>query len=148
MPIPSSSLPPTIAELSSLSKGFFGMVERQNTSPSPFPAFFFSSPNILKIPKITRTSLFYFHLCFPTKPSEREKKLQLLVPRSAEELETWGLPANRRVHGRNMKGLKIAYLVTGVSRKGIELENSIWKGKLCVCVCVCTVPALFVCNSG
>lgn len=45
-------------------------------------------------------------------------------------METWGLPANRRVHGRNMKGLKIAYLVTGVERK---LENSIWKGD-CVCV--------------
>lgn len=30
-------------------------------------------------------------------------------------------------------------------KKGMELENSIWKGD---CVCVCTVPALFVCNSG
>lgn len=33
-------------------------------------------------------------------------------------MEMWGLPANRRVNGRNMKGLKIDYLVTGVSRKG------------------------------
>lgn len=44
----------------------------------------------------------------------------------------WGLPANRRVHGRNMKGLKIACLVTGVSRKGWS-----WKipsGRETVCV--------------
>lgn len=53
-------------------------------------------------------------------------------------METWGLPANRRVHGRNMKGLKIVYLVTGVSRK---LENSIWKGD-CVCVCAPCLPCL------
>lgn len=55
-------------------------------------------------------------------------------------METWGLPANRRVHGRNMKGLKIAYLVTGVSRKGWS-----WKipsGRETVCVCAPCLPCL------
>jgi len=52
-------------------------------------------------------------------------------------MEMWGLPANRRVNGRNMKGLKIDYLVTRVSRKGRS-----WKipsGRETVYVCV--VPA-------
>lgn len=49
-------------------------------------------------------------------------------------MEMWGLPANRRVNGRNMKGLKIDYLVTGVSRKGWS-----WKipsGRETVYVCI------------
>lgn len=52
-------------------------------------------------------------------------------------MEMWGLPANRRVNGRNMKGLKIDYLVIRVSRKGWG-----WKipsGRETVYVCV--VPA-------